>query len=114
MFTIFLTSFCASKAIQKGHISIYETNFSTISKFSVLLSLSIKINPITNSDLGGGGLHSASTTVQHKAKTEGSKVRRKSYSGSSLFLLLCHAFSIPENRLKEKKKSKFWYKRVCL
>lgn len=67
MFTIFLTSFCADKAIQKGHISIYEVNYSVISKFSFLLSLGKKINPITNSDLGGGGLLSASTSVQHKA-----------------------------------------------
>lgn len=67
MFIIFLTSFCVHEAIQKGHISIYELNYSVISNFSFLLSLGIKINPITNSDIGGGGLHSASTTVQHKA-----------------------------------------------
>lgn len=67
MFIIFLTSFCAHEAIQKGRISIYELNYSVISNFSFLLSLGIKINPITNSDIGGGGLHSASTTVQHKA-----------------------------------------------
>lgn len=64
MFMIFLNSFCADKAVQKGHISIYELNNSVISKFSFLLFLGIKINPITNSDLGGGVLHSASTTVQ--------------------------------------------------
>lgn len=67
MFTIFLPSFCADQAIQKGHISIYELNYSVISKFSFLLSLGIKISPITNSDLGGGGLCSASPTVQQKA-----------------------------------------------
>lgn len=67
MFIIFLTSFCADEAIQKGHISMYELNYSVTSNFSFLLSLGIKINPITNSDIGGGGLHSASTTVQHKA-----------------------------------------------
>lgn len=70
MFTIFLTSICAIKHIPKGHISIYELSYSVISKFSFLLSLSIKVNHITNSDLRGGGLHSASTTVQHKASTE--------------------------------------------
>lgn len=53
LFTIFLTSICAVKAFQKGHISIYELNYSVISEFLFLLSLSIKINPITNSDLGG-------------------------------------------------------------
>lgn len=67
MLTIFLTSFCADESIQKGHISIYELSYSVISKLSFLLSLGIKINPITNSDLGDGGLHSASTTAQHKA-----------------------------------------------
>lgn len=66
MFTIFLPSFCAYQAIQKGHISIYELNYSVISEFSFLLSLDIKINPITNSDLGGGGLYSASTTFNRK------------------------------------------------